>query len=89
MSSSVQVTDNTPLIFKALAWDLYYQTQFPDNPDERPEFNSTSYDESSAEFKALLFAAVHAHRNQLRERNASNRSFNDEFIRVHSNGVVT
>ena len=65
MSSSVQVTDNTPLIFKALDWDLYYRTQFPDNPDERPEFNSTSYDESSAEFKALLFAAVHAHRKQL------------------------
>ena len=74
--------DNTPLIFKALAWDLYYRTQFLDSPDERPEFNSMSYDESSAEFKALLFAAVHAHRKQLRERNASNRSFNDEFIVV-------
>jgi hypothetical protein len=72
MSSTVQVTDNTPLIYK----DLYYQTQFPDSPDERPEFNSTSYDESSAEFKALLSAAVHAHRKQLRERNASNRTFN-------------
>jgi len=53
LSSSVQVTDNTPLIFKALAWDLYYQTQFPDSPDERPEFNSMSYDKSSAEFKDL------------------------------------
>ena len=55
MSSAVQVTDNTPLIFKALAWDNYYRTQFPDSPDERPEFNSIIYDKSSAEFKALLF----------------------------------
>ena len=77
MSSSVQVTDNTPLIFKALAWDLYYQTQFPDSPDERPEFNSMSYDKSSAEFKALLVEAVQAHRKQLRERLASNRTFNE------------
>ena len=61
MSSTVQVTD-TPLIFKALAWDVYYRTQFPDSPDERPEFNSMSYDKSSAEFKALLFEAAQAHR---------------------------
>ena len=77
MSSTVQVTDNIPLIFKALAWDLYYQTQFPDSPDERPEFNSTSYDKSSAEFKALLVEAVQVHRKQLRERLASNRTFNE------------
>jgi len=55
MSSTVQVTDNTPLLFKALAWDNYYRTQFPDSPGERPEFNSIIYDKSSAEFKALLF----------------------------------
>ena len=76
MSSSVQVTDNTPLLFKALAWDNYYRTQFPDSPDERPEFNSMSYDKSSAEFKALLVEAVQAHRKQWRERLASNRTFN-------------
>ena len=84
MSSTVQVTDNTPLIFKALAWDLYYQTQFPDSPDERPEFNSMSYDKSSAEFKALLFEAVQAHRKQLREKLASNRTFNENV-----EGLVT
>ena len=74
MSSTVQVTDNTPLIFNALAWDLYYQTQFPDSPDERPEFNSMSCDKSSAEFKALLVEAVQAHRKQLK---SSNRTFNE------------
>jgi len=60
MSSTVQVTDNTPLIFKAHAWEKYYRTQFPDSPDERPEFNSMSYDKSSAEFKAL-FSKLHKH----------------------------
>ena len=64
MSSAVRVIDSTPLLFKALAWEKYYRTQFPDSPDERPEFNSIIYDKSSAEFKALLFDVTTAQRNQ-------------------------
>jgi len=89
MSSAVQVTDNTPLLFKALAWDNYYRTQFPDSPDERPEFNSMIYDKSSAEFKALLFDAAKAHRNEWRDKIASNSTFNDEMAGHNENGTPT
>ena len=85
MSSAVRVTDNTPLLFKALAWDNYYRTQFPDSPDERPEFNSMIYDKSSAEFKALLFDAAKARIDKI----ASNSTFDDEMAGHNENGTPT
>ena len=72
MSSTVRVIDSNPLLFKALAWEKYYRTQFPVSPDECPEFNIMIYDESSAEFKDLLFDAEKPHLNEWRDKIASN-----------------
>jgi len=45
------------------------------------------YDKSSAEFKALLFDAEKAHRNEWRDKIASNSTFNDEMAGHNENGT--
>ena len=81
--------DDIPLLAQNLRWDLYHYHQFPDSPELRPAFNSQVYDESSAEFKALLFDAEKAHRNEWRDKIASDSTFNDEMAGHNENGTPT